>query len=473
MTAAKPFSVSMALPLILAVALTLSPLHPPAAAAHEHRDGGDVSLIIDSDMGLDDARAILALLSDTLVTIRAFIVTGGSASIGKGTDNLIGLLESSHGEHIPVYVGATHEESDPPPWRETAETMGGDPFPPPRTAHALAGSLGEVCEIMAHRSGPITYVMLGPASTLALLAHECPSGLRGLGEILIPAEVTPEGAVNSWNLRYDGAAAGVVMAEARNIVFIDIPAAGEIDAEAAFSALGATSPAARWIRETTADDEHRFLCDELAAVAAARPAMRAPRGKRCTARMREDGTLSLELSEGGTVAIAGLDDMEQSIRLLANLWERPPRETAASMSHETIPPDTYLRAFHGHLGPYVVLGYRMGRLALEITGSAGHFDCSVTVHCVLKPPRSCLIDGVQLGSGCTLGKRNIEIREFSGVPYAVFRTERAGAVTIRLRPELPELITRLIERMGVEAAGEMLLERDIGSIFIVEEGPAE
>ena len=31
------------------------------------------------------------------------------------------------------------------------------------------------------------------------------------------------------------------------------------------------------------------------------------------------------------------------------------------------------------------------------------------VRCAGVPPQSCLADGVQLGSGCTLGKRNIEI----------------------------------------------------------------
>lgn len=67
-----------------------------------------------------------------------------------------------------------------------------------------------------------------------------------------------------------------------------------------------------------------------------------------------------------------------------------------------------LAAFHGHLGPYIVLGYRIGKYARE-NFCDDPFEMKAAVHCAGVPPQSCLADGVQLGSGCTLGKRNIEI----------------------------------------------------------------
>lgn len=67
-----------------------------------------------------------------------------------------------------------------------------------------------------------------------------------------------------------------------------------------------------------------------------------------------------------------------------------------------------LAAFHGHLGPYIVLGYRMGRFVRE-RFCPDPFQMRAEVHCNGQPPQSCLADGVQLGSGCTLGKGNIEI----------------------------------------------------------------
>jgi formylmethanofuran dehydrogenase subunit E len=67
-----------------------------------------------------------------------------------------------------------------------------------------------------------------------------------------------------------------------------------------------------------------------------------------------------------------------------------------------------LARFHGHLGPYIVLGYRMGRYALSRFGD-NPFALSARVYCSGTTPQSCLADGVQLGSGCTLGKGNIEL----------------------------------------------------------------
>ncbi len=67
-----------------------------------------------------------------------------------------------------------------------------------------------------------------------------------------------------------------------------------------------------------------------------------------------------------------------------------------------------LAAFHGHLGPYVVLGYRIGRFA-RMHFCSDPFQMSAQVYCRGVPPESCLADGIQIGSGCTLGKRNIEV----------------------------------------------------------------
>ena len=67
-----------------------------------------------------------------------------------------------------------------------------------------------------------------------------------------------------------------------------------------------------------------------------------------------------------------------------------------------------LARFHGHLGPFIVLGYRMGRYALAHLDE-NPFALYAKVYCSGITPQSCLSDGVQLGSGCTLGKRNIEL----------------------------------------------------------------
>jgi formylmethanofuran dehydrogenase subunit E len=88
-----------------------------------------------------------------------------------------------------------------------------------------------------------------------------------------------------------------------------------------------------------------------------------------------------------------------------------------------------LAAFHGHLGPYIVLGYRIGKHVRERFCN-DPFRMEAKVYCSGTPPESCLADGVQLGSGCTLGKRNIEI-VVSGEVRCTFST---GGKTLVVTP---------------------------------------
>lgn len=64
--------------------------------------------------------------------------------------------------------------------------------------------------------------------------------------------------------------------------------------------------------------------------------------------------------------------------------------------------------FHGHLGPYLVLGLLAGELALKRLQCKKYFGLSVKVFGANKKPKSCLIDGLQLSTGATYGKGNIK-----------------------------------------------------------------
>lgn len=89
-----------------------------------------------------------------------------------------------------------------------------------------------------------------------------------------------------------------------------------------------------------------------------------------------------------------------------------------------------LRYFHGHLGPNLIAGYRMGLIAR----SDDPRKVTAKVHCGTEPPDSCLIDGIQLTSCCTMGKGNIEVVG-EGQFKAEFLYPDGRSVTIRVRDE--------------------------------------
>ncbi len=97
-----------------------------------------------------------------------------------------------------------------------------------------------------------------------------------------------------------------------------------------------------------------------------------------------------------------------------------------------------LRDFHGHLGPYAIIGLRMGQIAKRELGD--YKGMTATVYCSLVPPVRCLVDGVQMGSSCTFGKANINLRPGKN-PQTVF--EKAGrTLIVTLRPGLKQTIDR-------------------------------
>ncbi|MBN2335486.1 formylmethanofuran dehydrogenase subunit E family protein [Candidatus Bathyarchaeota archaeon] len=109
--------------------------------------------------------------------------------------------------------------------------------------------------------------------------------------------------------------------------------------------------------------------------------------------------------------------------------------------------------FHGHGGPFMVVGLRMGLVALERLDCRGWFDLRCAVGLRWSPPDSCVIDGIQCSAGCTMGKHNIEVEEREGVE-AVF-TSKGGCVTVKLRPEV---LQRLRGGLGSCASREVMDE---------------
>jgi formylmethanofuran dehydrogenase subunit E len=105
--------------------------------------------------------------------------------------------------------------------------------------------------------------------------------------------------------------------------------------------------------------------------------------------------------------------------------------------------------FHGHLGPYVVLGLKIGDFAIQELGSQKHFGTKVEVFCTPEPPVSCVVDGLQYSTGCTLGKRNISLEDGPGITVNVTNTDtgrtlkiavdEAGLAEIRSRQDPDDL----------------------------------
>lgn len=123
-----------------------------------------------------------------------------------------------------------------------------------------------------------------------------------------------------------------------------------------------------------------------------------------------------------------------------------------------------LARFHGHLGPYVVIGYRMGKIARrELPGKLWAICFSGP-----KPPLSCMIDGVQFTSCCTLGKGNISIRD-EGVAKARFH-DQERILDIELKEEVMARVEQEMSRDTEERLSLELFGMDDHELFRISSG---
>lgn len=90
--------------------------------------------------------------------------------------------------------------------------------------------------------------------------------------------------------------------------------------------------------------------------------------------------------------------------------------------------------FHGHLGPFVTLGVRMGLIGLrELRVKRNEKKLRATAMLEYSVPFSCVIDGIQVATKCTIGNKKLRLRSSPGIT-ARFELQRGEQVTVAINP---------------------------------------
>lgn len=140
-----------------------------------------------------------------------------------------------------------------------------------------------------------------------------------------------------------------------------------------------------------------------------------------------------------------------------------PKSSDCSASDELVKQVT---EFHGHLGPFLVLGVKAGLLANSILGK----DCFKTTATVMtdpSPPSSCFVDGVQFTTGCTMGKRNIRLKK--GKDLAVLFHKEDKRLGLKLKKEVLDSIRIISSEKESRKASLNLLNKPASELFEMRE----
>lgn len=120
----------------------------------------------------------------------------------------------------------------------------------------------------------------------------------------------------------------------------------------------------------------------------------------------------------------------------------------------------YARKLHGHVGPFLVIGLKMGaatKKALNLSDT----ECTLLraeVAVPLQPPFSCLLDGIQVSTTCTIGNQRLQVKNSKTIEATFTRQKDAKKVKITLTQNLSEQLeqkqkqNQLTEELALEIA---------------------
>ena len=116
--------------------------------------------------------------------------------------------------------------------------------------------------------------------------------------------------------------------------------------------------------------------------------------------------------------------------------------------------------FHGHQCPGLAIGVRATQVAMEVLGESFSPDQDEDIVCITEND-TCAVDGVQMISGCTLGKGNLIYRPTGKIAFSFFMRNKGKKVRIVLKPGIRDGLSR-------QAFQELLLTAPAESLFDIK-----
>ena len=131
--------------------------------------------------------------------------------------------------------------------------------------------------------------------------------------------------------------------------------------------------------------------------------------------------------------------------------------------------------FHGHLGPFLVLGVRMGLVGVRELGAKENAEkLRVTVMSKYSVPFSCVIDGIQVATKCTVGNKKLRVKNSSGIA-AKFELQNRRCVSVAVNPVAfnklkSQLLSKNVSSEELRELAQLVISMPEEELFIVGRG---
>jgi formylmethanofuran dehydrogenase subunit E len=130
------------------------------------------------------------------------------------------------------------------------------------------------------------------------------------------------------------------------------------------------------------------------------------------------------------------------------------------VTEETIQLKTHIEnavRLHGHVGPFLVIGVRMGKAAKQLLDSEPqHNNLHVSVGVPLRTPFSCTLDGIQSITHCTIGNQRLRVkrsREKITARFEIADSDKTLTMTVN-----PKIVKDVMHEISKGTSNEALAD---------------
>ena len=409
-------------------------------------------VIIDTDGGLDDFRAINLILASPDIRVLAIVNSNGVLEAGTGYGKLCalmtdlgheGILKGAYGKGRKGSVnctGALEYE-----WGTKSENCSAVPD---------AGAM--VQYILQHTEDQISFICLGSLDFAAACYEDIPDFRVRVGKIIW----TGGGDISGENFNYSLSPESYrLLVKQNNIPLISIDA-GLKNQYYSSALLDELKEAGNQYTEKIMDCIEnsagifsRKIFDEMAALYLHNPGLfmvESRNGENCYS-LSDTAEIPVLFEQ---ILHGQADQKNQVLKLIPGDTAAYQSDVAGIMEEainkygkEEWNAGVLANELHRHLGVYATIGVKMGIRAREYFG-AGIDEMYVLSHAGLTPPFSCMNDGLQVSTGATLGHGLIEVSpDPTHLPRAEF-TYLGQKIAVELRNEYREKIEGKIKELA-------------------------
>jgi len=424
-----------------------------SASSHPWKPGHYV--IIDTDGGIDDIRAISMLLASPDVRVLAITISPGALSYGSAYRKVKSLLNSYYHNGLPVGINRNSGFKSPSFQLAEKSIWGTEDNIDEKMA---PDSKTVISHVLSAEKTKISFICLGGMSTAAEALNEIPEFSLQVKEI-IWSSVIP-GKKDLFNYTIDKIASEKVtngkipvkmIGGMNEDLFFDEQTLKSI---ASLQNIYAGSLTDFFKKEISSDHKYSFSAnDELAVVWLHKPELFLPLAEKnvtgySLTDLNSARETSVKILSGEYVAknqvIKELphnpafyfDDIEPSVNEIikrhgTDEW------TSGVIANE----------LHRHLGVFAIIGVKMGIRVREYFAT-GVDEFEVTSNAGSVPPLSCMNDGIQVSTGATAGHGLLTVNNTPPAKASAVFTYMDRKITITLKPEYTEKISSELKEIN-------------------------